>query len=101
MSCNRYVVQAFLDQSLHVHLLGRFDDPTQSLLPITLDDAVDVESWQLDWSLCLSFINQAPQWVFADEVDAGTFYVLKRLVRVAHGESSHSLISISRRQPPS
>ena len=87
MACHRFVVQALLGQSLHVHvhLLGWFDNPTHSLQQITLDEAAQVQSWQLSWALCLCFSKLPPQWVFADEVDAGTFAALKRLVKVAHG----------------
>ena len=85
MVCHRVVVQALLGQSLYVHLPGRFDSPTHSLQQITLDEAIQVQIWQLSWALCLCFSKAPPQWVFADEVDAGTFAALKRLVKVAHG----------------
>jgi hypothetical protein len=85
MACHRSVVQALLGQSLHVHLPGWFDNPTHSLQQITLDEAAQVQSWQLSWALCLCFSKLPPQWVFADEVDAGTFAALKRLVKVTHG----------------
>lgn len=85
MACHRFVVQALLGQSLHVHLPGWFDNPTHSLQQITLDEVAQVQSWQLSWALCLCFSKLPPQWVFADEVDAGTFAALKRLVKVAHG----------------
>ena len=85
MACHRSVVQALLGQSVHVHLPGRFDNPMHSLQQITLDEAAQVQSWQLNWALCLCFSKLPPQWVFADELDAGTFAALKRLVKVAHG----------------
>jgi|TARA_B110000971_G_scaffold77907_1_gene80080 hypothetical protein len=85
MVSHRYLEQAIFRQCLHVHLPGRFDGPTHSLHQFILDESVQVQSWQLNWALCLCFSKQTPQWVFADEVDAGTFAALKRLVKITNG----------------
>ena len=77
MACRRYLVQGISGQLLQVHLPGKFDKPAHSfhriapfspeeitpllLRAITLNDFVQVQSWQLSWTLCFS--EQTPQWM--------------------------------------
>jgi hypothetical protein len=85
MACHSYLMHAIADKFLYLHLPGEFDNPARSLQQISLNEPMHIQSWQLNWALCLCFQGQPPQWVFVDEVDAGTFAALSRLVKVAHG----------------